>query len=273
VAVSRLTTLLEYRELVLALAWKNISLRYKQAYLGIAWAIVRPLMLVLIFSVLRVFVGIDTGPLPYALVAFAAILPWSLFQETVSEGVNSIVGNAHLIRKIYFPREVFPLTASVTKILEFLINFFVLLLMMAWYRLFPTGALLWVPLIMLYTVLVALVIAMAGAALNVYYRDVGAAMPVLLTALLYVSPIIYPLQVVKDRLLLEQVAGAWSDMLYMLYICNPLAGIVSAFQTVMLHGVQPELSTMVPGFALVCIALPASYAVFKRAEASFADVI
>src|SRR3569623_3043119 len=102
--IKTMTNLVAYRELMLAQAWKNISVRYKQAYLGISWAILKPLMLVLIFTLVKSFVGIDSGDIPYHVLTFAALMPWIIFQEAASEGVNSVVGNATLIRKIYFPR-------------------------------------------------------------------------------------------------------------------------------------------------------------------------
>jgi lipopolysaccharide transport system permease protein len=268
-----LRALLEHRELIAALAWKNISVRYKQAYLGISWAILRPLMMMGIFSLLRAFIGIDSGTVPYPVLAYAALLPWQLFQETAGEGVNSIVGNAHLIKKIYFPREVFPLTATVTKIIEFGINFLVLSLMMAWFGITPSWQIVWLPLVVVYTVLAALAIAFVGSALNVYYRDVGTALPLLLSVLMYASPIIYPLHLVQEKLLVHKAAGAWSEALYVVYISNPIAGIVDAFQRIMLKGLAPDFATIAPGAVLVAIALPLSYLAFKRAEVYFADVI
>jgi lipopolysaccharide transport system permease protein len=268
-----LQALLHHRELILALAWKNVSLRYKQAYLGVAWAILRPLMLMGIFILLRAFVGIDSGGTPYPVLAYAAVVVWTLFQETAAEGVNSIVGNAHLIRKIYFPREVFPLTATVTKLIEFSINFIILLLMMAWYGMPLTAQVLWVPVIVAACIAAALVVALAGSALNVYYRDVAAALPLLLTLLMYVSPIIYPLKLVQQKLVVNQAAGEWSGLLYALYTANPVAGIVDSFQRVMLQGLAPDPAVLLPGLLLSAVLLPASYAVFKRAEALFADVI
>jgi lipopolysaccharide transport system permease protein len=265
--------ILQHRELILALAWKNISLRYQQAYLGIAWAVLRPLLLMGIFALLRVFVGIDSGSTPYPVLAYAAVIVWTLFQETASEGVNSIVANAHLIRKVYFPREVFPLTATVTKLIEFAVNFAILLLMMGWYGIAPTHQVLWVPVIVLASVLAALVLALAGSALNVYYRDVGAAVPVVLSLVMYASPIIYPLHLVQDKLLFKHAAGEWSTFLYRIYTLNPLAGIVDSFQRTMLHGLPPDPSVLLPGLILTLLLLPLSYAIFKRAEARFADVI
>jgi lipopolysaccharide transport system permease protein len=263
----------EYRELMSTLAWKNIALRYKQAYLGIAWAIVKPVTLMLIFTLVKTFVGIESGDIPYPILVFAALMPWTFFQESTSDGVTSVVGNTALIKKIYFPREIFPLTAVLTKLVELGINFVILAGLMIWYGMMPSVYILWVPLIITYTILAALTIAFVGAAINVYYRDVGTALPVLLSLMMYASPVIYPLQLVKDKLLTEQVAGEWSNTLYTLYTLNPLAGIIDAFQSVVLRSEAPDLNAMIPGAILIAILLPLSYLYFKRAESYFADVI
>lgn len=270
---STFRNLFEYRELMAVLAWKNVTLRYKQAYLGIAWAVVKPVMLVLIFTLVKSFVGIDSGNIPYPLLVFTALMPWIFFQESASEGVNSVVGNANLIKKIYFPREIFPITAVLTKLVELGINFIILAGLMVWFEYIPSIYILWVPLIILYTILAALSIAFVGAAINVYYRDVGTALPVLLSLLMYASPVIYPLQLVKDKLLVQQAAGEWSNTLYTLYTLNPLAGIIDAFQSVVLRNEAPDLASMIPGAILVAVLLPLSYLFFKRAESYFADVI
>ena len=267
------TNLFAYRELMIALAWKNIAVRYKQAYLGLAWTILKPLMLMLIFTLIRSFVGIDSGDIPYPILTFAALMPWIFFQEAASEGVNSVVGNANLIRKIYFPREIFPLTSVVTKLVELGINFVILAGLMAYYHMAPTIYLLWVPAIIAYTILVVLSIAMVGAAVNVYYRDVASALPVIFSLLMYASPVIYPLTLVKEKLLDHQAAGEWSNFLYLVYTLNPLAGIIDAFQQVVLRGLPPDLSAVWPSMVLTLFLLPISYMIFKRAESHFADVI
>lgn len=268
-----LTELFQYRELIVALAVKNITLRYKQAYFGIAWVVLQPLMMMAIFMLVRAFIGFNSGGVPYPVMAFAALLIWRLFQDTATDGVNCIVGNAHLIRKIYFPREVFPLTAAVTKVIEFGINLLVLSLMMAWYGIAPTAQAAWVPLLALYAVIAAWAIAFAGSAINVAYRDVGAAVPVLLSLLMYASPIIYPMRLVHERLVEQQAAGAWSHALYLLYTANPVAGLVDGLQRTVLMGLPPDPGVMAPGVVLTLVALWPSYRVFKRAEARFADLI
>ena len=268
-----LKDIINYRELLVVLAWKNITVRYKQAYLGLFWSILKPLLLVLIFSVVRVFVGIDTGAIPYPILTFAALMPWVLFQESTSEGVQSVVSNAVLIKKIYFPREIFPLTAVLTKLVELCISFFILAALMIYYQITPSIYILWVPLIIIYTIIVSLCISLAGAAMNVYYRDVSSALPVVLSLFMYLSPVIYPLALVKKTLLINQAAGEWSHLLFTLYTLNPLVGIIDAFQKVMFYYQPPDFDMIWPGLVLVIVALPVSYAVFKRAESYFADVI
>lgn len=268
-----INNLYSYRELIVALTWKNIVVRYKQAYLGILWAVLKPVLLMLVFTVVKSFVGIETDGLPYPLITFAALIPWVFFQESVSEGVNSITSNAPLIKKIYFPREVFPLTAMVTKLVELTISFIILVAMMIYYQILPSIYTLWIPAFILYTMIVALTISFFGAAMNVYYRDIGQAIPIALSLLMYGSPVIYPLSLVQKKLLVEQAAGVWSEKLYTLYTLNPLVGIIDGFQRVLIKGVSPDFDALYPGLILTLTILPISYWYFKRAESWFADVI
>ena len=268
-----LKNIIDYRELIGTLAWKGIVVRYKQAYLGLLWTIAKPLALMLIFTVMRSIIGFDSGGVPYPVLAFCALMPWMFFQESASEGINSVVGNAHLIRKVYFPREVLPLTAVVTKLVEFAINFAILLGLMAYFNVMPGTQALWVPVLLGYTILTSLALSLLGAAINVYYRDVGQMMPVLLSLLMYLSPVIYPLHLVQQKLLVQRAAGEWSELFYTIYTANPLAGIIDAFQRVLLKNQAPDLHALLPGIVVVALLLPVSYLMFKRAEADFADVI
>ncbi len=262
-----------YRELISALTYKNIVIRYKQAYLGILWAVLKPVMLMLVFTLMKSFIEIETNGLPYPLVTFAALIPWIFFQESVSEGINSVTSNAALIKKIYFPREIFPLTAMVTKLVELSISFVILAGLMIYYKVLPSIYAWWLPAFILYTMIVALTISFFGAAMNVYYRDVAQAIPIALSLLMYGSPVIYPLSLVQKKLLLEQVAGEWSDKLYTLYTLNPLVGIIDGFQRVLIKNAEPDFVALYPGLILTLIILPFSYWFFKRAENWFADVI
>ena len=271
--IAVLKNVFDYRELIATLAWKSIALRYKQAYLGLAWTVLKPLVLMTVFVLVRSFIGIDSGPVPYPILTFAGLALWILLQESISEGTASIVGNAALIRKIYFPREIFPVTAVVTKLLEFSITFVLLLGMMGVYGIAPTVQSLWALPLLLYVLLVSLSVVLVGSALNVWYRDVAAAIPVVLNVLMYASPLLYPLQLVESKLLVQRAAGAWSEALFALYTLNPMAGAIDSFQNVMLRGLPPNWQALLPGAVLVACLLPVSYVLFKRAEARFTDVI
>ncbi len=265
--------LIAYRELIVALTWRDIIVRYKQAFLGISWAVLRPVMLMLIFTVVKSFVGIDSGVIPYPILTFAALMPWILFQDATSESITSVTRNSGLIRKVYFPREIFPITALIAKLVELAISFVILAGLMVYYQMMPTVHALWVPLIILYTLVTALVFGLVGAAMNVYYRDVSTALPVVLSLFMYISPVIYPLSLVEKKLITEQAAGEWSNLLYALYTLNPLAGIIDGFQRSLLKGLPPDFGAIWPGILMTIVLLPLSYRFFKRAEGYFADVI
>lgn len=265
--------LFHYRELLVVLAWKNVIVRYKQAYLGLAWSVLKPVMLMLVFTVVRLFVGIDSGPIPYPVLTYAALIPWIFFQEATSEGVISVVGNAMLVRKIYFPREIFPITAVLTKLVELFINLLVLAALMAFYGIMPGFHALWLPVLVGYIVLVSLCVSLAGAAFNVYYRDISTMLPIVLSLIMYTTPVIYPIDLVKKTLLVDKVAGPWSEELFTVFTLNPLAGIIDAFQRTILHGQQPDYGIMLPGIILTLVFLPISYRFFRKAEQNFADVI
>lgn len=265
--------LFRYRELLGILAWKVIAVRYKQAYLGFLWVILKPLALLAVFVLIRGVVGIDSGAVPYPLLTYAALVVWVFFQESASQGVGSVVNNEALIRKIYFPREIFPVAAVITKSVEFCVGLVMLGLLMAYYGYGPRLTMAWIPVLFGLAVLTALAISLAGSALNVYMRDVSQLVPMGLSLMMYASPIIYPLDLVRKKLVVEASAGAWSDFLFLLYTMNPLVGIIDGFQRATLTGEHPDFAVVAPGMILIAFALPASYLVFKRAEAYFADVI
>jgi lipopolysaccharide transport system permease protein len=145
--------------------------------------------------------------------------------------------------------------------------------MMIYYNMMPSLYALWVPAIILYTMIVALTISFFGAAINVYYRDMSQALPIALSLLMYGSPVMYPLSLVYQKLIVEQAAGKWSNVFYTLYTLNPLAGIIDSFQRVMLKSLPPDFEALYPGLVLTLVILPISYVFFKRAENWFADVI
>ena len=269
----RIKELWSYRELIFTLTWKDITVRYKQAYLGIFIAILRPTLLMLIFTVVRSFVGIETKDIPYPILTFAALLPWVFFQEATGQATQSIVSNSFLIRKIYFPREILPLSGILARFFDLSINFLILGGLMAWYKMVPTQHIAWVPLIIFYTVLVSLCVSLIGSALNVYYRDIANFLPVALNLLMYASPVIYPLTLVKDKLVFDKAFGSISIVLYKIYTLNPMVGIIDSFQKTMLSGEPPDFGALWPGMVMVIPMLLIGYRVFKKAEAYFADII
>jgi lipopolysaccharide transport system permease protein len=268
-----LRNLYAYRELLAVLTWKNISVRYKQSHLGAAWLVLKPLVLVGVFTVVRSFVGIDSGNVPYVLLTYCAMVPWAFFQDSTSDAVGSVVNHGNLIKKIYFPRELFPLASLLTKTIDLGVTLAILSLMMLWYGVAPHWTLVWAPLILLYTVVASLAVSLAGSAMNVYSRDLSQALPLLLSLLMYLSPVMYPLQLVKSKLLDQHMAGDWSEPLYLLYTLNPMAGAIDGFQRVVLLGLPPDWTVMWPGMLGVAVLLPLSYVFFKQAESFFADVI
>jgi lipopolysaccharide transport system permease protein len=271
--IATLRTLHSYRELLQVLAWKEITLRYKQSYLGLLWLVLRPLMLVAIFMVVRSFVGIDSGAVPYALLTYCAMVPWVFFQEATSAGVGSVVNHGALVKKIYFPREVFPLASLFAASVQLAVGMVILALMMLWYQWAPGWNALWLPLLLGYTMLVVLTVSLFGAAVNVYSRDASQGIPLLLGMAMYLTPVMYPLDLVQRALLERQAAGEWSQALYALYVANPMTGVIDGIQNALLRNQPPDWAVLAPGALLVVVLLPLSYLFFKRAESYFADVI
>jgi len=256
-----LARLREYGDLLYTLSAHRISVRYKQTALGFAWAVLQPVLMMVIFTaVFSVLARVPSEGIPYALFAFSALLPWTFFNTAVSTGTNSLVTHTQLITKVFFPREILPLTYLVAALFDFAIGFVVLAGLMAWYHVpFTSTALYVVPLLVLLAAW-ALTVSLVLSVVQVRFRDIGVALPVLLQILMFASPIIYPLSVVPP---------AWREW----YLLNPLAGIVSSFRDILLRQSGPESHPLMVAVAVTAIALPIAYLFFKRAEATMADVI
>lgn len=168
------------------------------------------------------------------------------FQEAASDGVGSVVNHANLVKKIYFPREIFPLASVLTVSVQLGIGLVILALMMLWYQWAPTWHALWLLPLLLYTMLTALALSLAGAASDVYVRDLGQGIPLLLSMAMYLTPVIYPLDLVRRALLENQAAGSWSDALFTLYTLNPMTGAIHGFQRALLKGTPPDWAAMAP---------------------------
>ena len=251
----------EYGDLLYTLSAHRISVRYKQTALGFAWAVLQPVLMMVIFTaVFSVLARVPSDGMPYALFAFSALLPWTFFNTVVSTGTNSLVSHTHLITKVFFPREILPLTYLFAALFDFAIGFLVLVALMAWYHVPLTATAFYILPLLALLAGWALAVALVLSVVQVRFRDIGVALPVLLQILMFASPIIYPLSVVP---------AAWRAW----YLLNPMAGIVSSFRDVLLRQAAPDPRPLLIAVAVTAIALPLAYLFFKRAEATMADLI
>ena len=250
-----------YRELLYFLAWRDIAVRYKQTALGVAWALLRPALTMLVFVAFRRLVGIKPAGLPEPVLVFAAVLPWQFFSTALSESSGSLLGNANLISKVYFPRLIIPGAAVVTAFVDFLITLGLLAALMAWYDVAPGWQLLTLPLFALLVCGLSLGAGLLLAALNVEYRDFRYVVPFIVQFGLFISPIAYTTADIPKR---------WQT----LSALNPMVGIIDGFRWCLLGG-RPPLDLRVAGFSVVVtgVSLLLGTWYFRRMERSFADVI
>jgi len=250
-----------YRELIYFLAWRDTVVRYKQTAIGVAWALIRPALTMLVFVGFRRLVGFPPGKVPDPILVFAAVLPWQFFSSGLSESSGSLIGNANLISKIYFPRLLIPLAAVATTLIDFAITFALLLLLMLWYGFLPSWQIVALPFFILLAFGLAFGSGLLFAALNVEYRDFRYIVPFIVQFGLFVSPIAFSTADVPER---------WRT----LYALNPLVGIIDGFRWSLLGG-QAALDPQTVWIALVVTAAVIVLGIwyFRRMEHSFADVI
>jgi lipopolysaccharide transport system permease protein len=248
-------------DLLFAWTLRTVRARYQQSILGGVWAIVQPAATVAIFSVVFThFVRVDTGGVPYVLFSFATMVPWTLFSASLIDMVNSLVDNMTLVTKIYFPREILPFAAMLARLLDFGIATAVLAVMMVYYRV-PLFEIVWLylPVILIIQIGLAVGLGLAGAALNVFYRDIKHLVTLGLQIWLYASPVIYPVSVVPEGV-------------RRIYFINPMAGVVEAYRSVLLHSKPPEINLLWSAFSALAL-LAIGYWLFKRVEFQMADVV
>jgi len=252
-----------YRELFYFLAWRDILVRYKQTVIGIAWALIRPFLTMLVFTFIFSKVARLTAPggVPYPLLVFAAMLPWQFFSNALSEASNSLIGNANLISKVYFPRLIAPAGSVITSFVDFLITLGLMAVMMVWYGFVPDWRLLALPIFMALAFGAAFGAGLWFCALNVRYRDFRYIVPFIIQFGLYLSPVGFSSNVVPEGLRL-------------LYACNPMVGVIDGFRWALLQGQSPLSSSALIASALVTIAICLSgICYFRRTEKTFADII
>jgi lipopolysaccharide transport system permease protein len=253
-----------YRELFYFLAWRDILVRYKQTAIGVAWALLRPLLTTLVVTVIFNKVAGLTSPIPYAILVFSAMLPWQFFATSLSEASNSLIGNANLISKVYFPRLIVPAGAVITSLVDFLISFVILLGLMIWYRFLPGWAFLTLPLWTVWAFLAALGPGLYITALNVKYRDFRYVIPFIVQFGFYLSPVAYPSEVLCGKLHISRA----------LYSLNPVVGVIDGFRWAVAGRAEPLYW---PGLAssavLTLFFLWLGVWYFRKMERTFADVI
>ena len=250
-----------YRELLLFLVWREIKVRYKQAAFGMGWAIVQPVFAVMVFTaVFGHFAKLPSDGVAYPLFAFSATLPWTYFAEAVRRSATGLVSESDLIRKIYFPRLIIPLAMVGAPLVDFAVAFAVLIGLMAWYGVAPTGNIVFLPLFVFQMALLALAIGLWLAPVNVRYRDVMHTLPFVLQVWMFASPIVYPLSLVPAQ---------WKT----LYSLNPMVGVIEGFRWAVLGTARPDFAAMAIGAALVGALLAGGLVHFKRHERTFADLI
>jgi len=251
----------EYRELLYSLVSRDIKVRYKQTLIGAGWAILQPVMTMVVFTIVfGKFAKMSSDGLPYPIFAYAALLPWNLFSHSLTRGGASVVGNAGLVSKIYFPRLILPLSGVLSPMVDFAISFVILVVMMSWYGILPGRGVFALPLFLLLTTLTALAVGLWLAALNVRYRDIGHAIPFLAQLWLFASPVAYPVSVVPEN-------WRW------LYSLNPMAGVIEGFRWALLGRQSPDLAVIAISSLTVLLLLLAGVVFFRYTERTFADIV
>jgi lipopolysaccharide transport system permease protein len=252
-----------YRELFRVLAWRDVSIRYKQTVIGVLWAVIRPLLAMVIFTIIfgRIAKLPSDGSAPYALLVLAGMLPWTFFSSGLSEGSNSLINNERLITKVYFPRLIIPTASIVVAFLDLLIGFVILVAMMAWYQFGPTWRMLLLPGFALLVFLASMGPALWIASLNVMYRDFRFVIPFLVQLGLYVSPVGFSSNIVPEQ---------WR----LLYSINPMVGVIDGFRWCIL-GEQSQLYLpgLAAGLGSMAFLLWLGIGRFRKIEKSFADLI
>ena len=253
-----------YRELFYFLSWKDVLVRYKQTVIGLAWSVIRPLLIMIVFVLIfsKIAKLPSEGDVPYAIMVFAALLPWQFFSNALADSGNSLVDNAEMVGKVFFPRVIIPASSIIVSLLDFFISFAILLFLMLWYQFVPNITIVLLPFFLLLAVINALGLGLWLAALNVTYRDFRYIIPFIVQFGLYLSPVGFSSSIVPEQ---------WR----LLYSLNPMVGVIDGFRWAILGG--ENTTVYMPGFTLsIIISLVILYTgikYFRKKEKTFADVI
>jgi lipopolysaccharide transport system permease protein len=251
-----------YRELLYFLSWRDILVRYKQTVIGVAWSVIRPVLTMIVFTVIfGKLAKFPSGNAPYPILVYAGMLPWQFFANALSESSNSLISNSNMISKVYFPRLIVPCSAVIVSLVDFLISFVVLAMLMVWYQYIPNWQIIFVPLFLLLALLASLGFSLWLSALNVKYRDFRYIVPFIVQFGLYVSPVGFASSVVPEK---------WR----LLYSLNPMVGVIDGFRWAIMGG---DANIYWPGFilstGLTLLILYGGVKYFRKTERIFADII
>ena len=259
--LANLSKLLQYKDLIWTLSLHRIKVRYKQSVLGVLWVILQPISMMLVFTfIFSLIVRMPSEGAPYAVFAFTALLPWNYFSTGVSNATSSLVRDAQFVTKVYFPREILPITYIVAALFDFAVACTFLAALLIYYHIALTLNVLYAVPILLVLTCFALAISFIFSATQVRFRDIGVAVPLLLQLWLFATPVIYPLSAVPER---------WRPF----YMLNPMVGIIDSFRLVILKGAPPNSSALLFSAVVSVILLFVSYLYFKRVEATMADFV
>jgi lipopolysaccharide transport system permease protein len=264
-APSALFQLLRYRELLYALTLREVRARYRQSLLGASWAIAQPLALMFVFTlVFSNFARIGSDGLPYPIFSYAAMVPWTFLANGLNTATIGLVSQRSIVTKTYFPREIIVMSQIAARFVDFLAAFLVYGFLMAWFQVWPTAWLLLLPFVVLLQVILVLAAALVTSALHVRYRDLAPVVTLGLQVWLYLTPVAYSLDLVRERL-----PEFWRPV----YSLNPMVGIIEAYRSLIAHGRAPDWSLLGVATIISIIGVAVAYTYFKRAERAFADVI
>lgn len=260
-AAYNLRELYDYRDLLYFLVWRDIKVRYKQTALGVAWVVLQPLVATLIFTVVfGQMAKLPSDGLPYPVFAFAALLPWNYFAGALNKSGTSLVNNAHLITKVYFPRLIIPLSGVISGLVDFGISLVVLLGLLLYYGVVPNAAVLLLPFFLLMAVGSALGVSLWLTAIGVQYRDVNQLLPFLVQVWMYATPVVYPASLFPER---------WRPLLGL----NPMTGVVEGFRWVLTGTGDPPGLMLLISAAIIVVVLAGGLVFFRSTERTFADVV
>ena len=255
-----LINLYDFHDLLLQLTLKNIVARYKQSFLGLAWAIIQPLAMTALFTMVKIFINIPSEGIPYPVFFLSALIPWSLFSSQITLASVSIVSNEALIKKIYFPREILTVSAVLARVLDFIVSFGLLVVLMLYFKVPILFYWVFIPILFFLQIILALSIGMVFSAFGAYRRDFIVAVPIVMQFWMFASPIIYPLSSVPARF-------------RSIYALNPIAGFIESYRSILIRGEMPAMGNIAYITVVSIIFLVFSYIIFKKLEGGFADVL